>query len=177
MEEDVVRETAPGGVVQQSIQQSAQRHVAEILGQAEEDLLKEAGQRGVEQDFLREAALLPVNELLAREELPRRIADVCGSEEAQELISQDPSLQTPPCRIAKEPLWLFGLEIQRGHPRDGTHPWCIVPEKEHLITESRAQARLQRDPSRYVKLQCLSHNVASSPQFLWEKGGLHAIDG
>jgi hypothetical protein len=36
----------------------------------------------VEQDFLREAALSPVDELLAREELPRPVADVSGSEKA-----------------------------------------------------------------------------------------------
>jgi hypothetical protein len=131
VEEDVVRETAPGGVVQQPIQQSAQCGIAECLGWAEEDFLKEAEQRGVEQEFLREAALLPVDELLAWEELPRHIADVSGREEARELISQDPSLQTPPRRVVEDPLWLFGLEIQKGHPRNGRHPQRFVLEKVH----------------------------------------------
>jgi hypothetical protein len=52
-------------------------------------------------------------------------------EEAPELISQDPSLQTPPWRVAEEPLWLFGLEIQKGHPHDSRHPRCGVPKKGH----------------------------------------------
>jgi hypothetical protein len=111
VEEDVVRETAPSGVKQQSIQQSARRRVTGRSGRAKEDFLKEAEQRGVKQDLLREAALSPVDELLAWEELPRRVADVFGSEEARELISQDPSLWTPPRRVAEEPLWLFGSEI------------------------------------------------------------------
>jgi hypothetical protein len=124
VEEDVVRGMAPGSVVEKSIQQLARRRVTERLGWAEEDFLreaaqcrseedflKEANQHGVKQDFLREAALLRINELLAWEERPRRVADVSVREEARELISQDPSLQTPPCRVAEEPLWLFRSEF------------------------------------------------------------------
>jgi hypothetical protein len=97
--------------LQQLIQQSTQCRVAERLDGAEEDFLKEVEQRGMEQDLLREATLLPVNELLAWEKLPCRVADVSGSKEALELISQDPSLQTLPRRIAEEPLLLFRSEM------------------------------------------------------------------
>jgi hypothetical protein len=112
VEEDAVRETAPGGVMEQSIQQSSWWRVAERLGWAEEDFLKEAEKCRVEEDFLRKAALFCVNELLAWEEQPR-------------------------C-VAEEPLWLFGSEIQRGHPCDGRHPQHVVLEKRH---------RHQRDQS------------------------------
>jgi hypothetical protein len=101
------------------------------LGWAEEDFLKEAEQRGMEQDFLRGAALSRVDDLLAWEELPRHVADVSRREEAWELILQDPSLQTPPRRVAEEPLWLFGSKIQRGHPRHGRHPQRVVSKKGH----------------------------------------------
>jgi hypothetical protein len=144
VEEDAVHEMAPGGVVEQSIQQSSRCSMAERLDRAKEDFLrnaaqcrvaedslKEAEQRHVEQDLLREAALSCVDELLAREERPRPVADVSVREEALELISQDLSLQAPPHRVAEEPLWLFGLEIQRGHLRDGRHPRRGVPEKGH----------------------------------------------
>jgi hypothetical protein len=54
---------------------------------------------------------------------------------------------------------------------------ALFPRKGTVIIESRAQARLQRDPSRDVKSQCLSQDTASSPKLMWRKGGLHAIDG
>jgi hypothetical protein len=70
-------------------------------------------------------------EKLVWKEGPRRVTDVLVWEAPQQWILEELSLDTPPRRVAEEPICLSGSEIQVWRHQDERQPRLIVPEKGH----------------------------------------------